>query len=536
MPPPLTYPGVYIEEMPSGVRTIIGVPTSITAFIGRTWKGPVNDPVAAFGFADFERQFGGLSRHSSVGHAVRHFFLNGGGHAVIVRVVATTTDDGSTPAAPATVTVDTTTLEAANPGSWGRNLKVTVDHIVNPAADTNLFNLVILDDAKTKADIDGRGGSDARETFRNVSMDPASARFVTKILHDQSNLVRVQTLGAARPNPGEYLADPNSGSDGILAGPNQADLALDEVLGTPATKTGIHALLKTGLFNLLCLPPLTFTSQGVVEVQEADIPSTGWGEASVFCHEHRALLLVDAPRDWTVTDAQNEVGTFGSNLVRANAALYFPRVRMVDPARDNQLFDFAASGPVAGVISRTDTARGVWKAPAGIEANLLGVLGLSINGLPVGLTDGENGLLNPLGINCLRNLPTIGHVVWGARTIEGADVFASQWKYVPVRRLALFMEETLFRATQWVVFEPNDEPLWAQIRLNIGAFLHTLFRQGAFQGATPREAYFVKCDKETTTQHDIDSGIVNIVVGFAPLKPAEFVVIKIQQIAQAAQV
>jgi len=151
------------------------------------------------------------------------------------------------------------------------------------------------------------------------------------------------------------------------------------------------------------------------------------------------------------------------------------------------------------------------------------------------LTDGENGQLNPIGVNCLRTFPVIGNVVWGARTLEGADLLASEWKYVPVRRLALFIEESLYRGTQWVVFEPNDEPLWAQIRLNVGAFMHNLFRQGAFQGTSPREAYFVKCDGETTTQNDIDLGIVNILVGFAPLKPAEFVIIKIQQIAGEIQ-
>jgi hypothetical protein len=268
---------------------------------------------------------------------------------------------------------------------------------------------------------------------------------------------------------------------------------------------------------------------------EADIPGNVWAAAATFCKDRRALLLVDAPQNWTVASAASNVSTFGSNLTRKNAALYFPRVRLMDPLRDNQLADFAPCGIVAGVMARTDAARGVWKAPAGIEANLQGVLGLSINGLPAGLTDDENGQLNPRGINCLRNLPAIGHVVWGARTLEGADALASQWKYVPVRRLALFLEESLFRGTQWVVFEPNDEPLWSQIRLNLGSFMHTLFLQGAFQGTTPREAYFVKCDKETTTQTDIDNGIVNNVVGFEPLKPAEFVVIKIQQIAQQAQ-
>ena len=173
-----------------------------------------------------------------------------------------------------------------------------------------------------------------------------------------------------------------------------------------------------------------------------------------------------------------------------------------------------------------DAQRGVWKAPAGQEATLIGVPQLSVF-----LTDAENGELNPLGINCLRAFPVIGRVVWGSRTLEGADRLASEWKYVPVRRTTLFIEESLYRGTQWVVFEPNDEPLWAQIRLNVGAFMQNLFRQGAFQGKTPREAYFVKVDKETTTQNDINLGIVNILVGFAPLKPAEFVVIKIQQIA-----
>jgi len=151
--------------------------------------------------------------------------------------------------------------------------------------------------------------------------------------------------------------------------------------------------------------------------------------------------------------------------------------------------------------------------------------------LAVPLTDGETGQLNPLAVNCLRALPVVGRVVWGSRTWEGADALASEWKYIPVRRLALFIEESLYRGTQWVVFEPNDEPLWSQIRLNLGAFMQGLFRQGAFQGTTPRDAYFVKCDRETTTQADIDAGVVNIVVGFAPLKPAEFVVIKLQQMA-----
>ena len=198
--------------------------------------------------------------------------------------------------------------------------------------------------------------------------------------------------------------------------------------------------------------------------------------------------------------------------------------------RGGQIAEFVPCGAVAGVFARTDATRGVWKAPAGIDASLSGVAGLTAN-----LTDPENGLINPLGINVLRTFPVFGRVVWGSRTLRGADQAADEYKYVPVRRTALYIEESLYRGTKWVVFEPNDEPLWAQIRLNIGAFMQNLFRQGAFQGKTPQDAYFVKCDSETTTQNDINNGTVNIIVGFAPLKPAEFVIIYLQQIAGQIQ-
>jgi phage tail sheath protein FI len=236
--------------------------------------------------------------------------------------------------------------------------------------------------------------------------------------------------------------------------------------------------------------------------------------------------LIDSPCTWR--SKENAKTNLSSEIAVAdkNAALFFPRLRQPNPLRDGQLEEFAPSGAVAGVMARTDSERGVWKAPAGLEATLRGVPALS-----VALTDAENGELNPLGINCLRTLPAAGRVVWGARTTRGDDRLADEWKYVPVRRTALFIEETLYRALHWVVFEPNDEPLWAQIRLNVGAFMHGLFRQGAFQGTTPRDAYLVKCDRETTIQTDIDQGVVNIVVGFAPLKPAEFVIIRLQQLA-----
>ncbi len=537
MPSALSYPGVYIEEIPSGVRTITGVATSITAFVGRAWKGPLNEPVVIGSYADYTRAFGGLWRDSTMSYAVQQFFLNGGNTAVIVRVANAAT----------AATIDLgggTVLEAAgpganglgtaSPGSWGLNLTATVDHDVKDKADPNLFNLTIFDDPNTKLDSAKRGGSGARETFLNVSRDPASARFVTKVLAQQSQLVNVNTVGAAIPAVQTNTAASGGGSDG------NAVVAAD-IEGNPAAQTGIYALDKTDLFNLLCIPPLTPGEDG------NDIALATWTKAAALCKDRRAFLIVDAPRTWTVAGAisnnpvdaagvPGSVDLFSAIVYRDHAAIYFPRLRIPDPNQDGNLDDFAPCGVMAGIMSRTDSNRGVWKAPAGIEANLGGVPGFSINGLPGNLTNDDNGKLNPKGINCLRNFAGTGNVAWGGRTLEGQDVLASDWKYIPVRRTALFIEESLYRGLQWVVFEPNDEPLWGQIRLNVGAFMHNLFVQGAFQGSSPRDAYFVKCDKETTTQNDVDLGIVNVVVGFAPLKPAEFVVIKLQQIAGQIQV
>ena len=253
-----------------------------------------------------------------------------------------------------------------------------------------------------------------------------------------------------------------------------------------------------------------------------------WPNASLFAQERRALLLMEPPLDWSgAQQPMNEVTTLRIGLSKQYSALFIPRLTLLEGRRR---VDVGATGAVAGLMARIDGARGVWKAPAGTEADLRGIVGVSEL-----FSDRENGVLNPRAINVIRSFPT-GIVVWGARTMDGDDNTGSEYKYVPVRRLALFLEESLYRGLQWVVFEPNDEPLWSQIRLNVNAFLQGLFRQGAFQGRTPQEAYFVKCDAETTTQADRNLGIVNIWVGFAPVKPAEFVIISIQQMAGQLEV
>jgi hypothetical protein len=289
--------------------------------------------------------------------------------------------------------------------------------------------------------------------------------------------------------------------------------------GKESDHTGFYALDLVDLFNLMIIPKDSTLSGN-------DYRGL-WAPASTYCKDHRALLLIDPPDGWAsyreVVDPAKGIRKLRTGVVKDYSALFYPHIKV----RQNGLLKpVGPAGAIAGLMARIDSSRGVWKAPAGMEATLTGALDLDVL-----LTDLENGVLNKEGVNCLRSFP-MGIVNWGARTMDGADDFASEWKYIPIRRMALYIEESLYRGTKWVVFEPNDEPLWSQIRLNVGAFMHTLFRQGAFQGSSPREGYFVKCDKETTTQDDINRGIVNILVGFAPLKPAEFVIIKIQQIAR----
>ena len=297
-----------------------------------------------------------------------------------------------------------------------------------------------------------------------------------------------------------------AGNDGTVLTP-----ADDDFHAALLARFGVGSVTdRIDLFNLVCVPGLVHA------------PTLARLQAE--CRRRRAFLIIDADPQATVASMVS-AGTRGlAGEDGTSSAIYFPWLRAVDPAQGGRVRDFPPCGFVAGVMARTDGSRGAWKAPAGSEASLAGALALSVP-----ISDPQNGQLNPLGVNCLRTLPERGTVVWGARTLHGQDDRASEWKYIPVRRTALFIEESLHRGTRWMVFEPNDERLWAQVRSNVGTFMHDLWRQGVLQGSRPREACFVKCDRETMTQDDIDNGIVNILVGFAPLKPTEFLVLRIQQ-------
>lgn len=720
----LTSPGVYIQELPRGDRSIVGVSTSLTAFVGRTRRGPVETPTRVFSFDEFERRFGGLWTESPLSQALRQYFTNGGREALIVRVVnndtvggnaattasvllpaqsarltirvpaeamsapnlsyfqlvisaatgteftltmtARTEADAAIPDYTATATVDladgevivrgeidsaetthldptqrvklmevvgdlpttivsnqttrsyvdagvhyTTvsalasamTLEAAggvpvgtdrvhvvvthqtdpdlfdarisavdgsgvelgaydvtgidvsgadvatdlagglayvsvagaavtdrpseglyvstdvggtqtlilgqglrlaatSPGAWGNGIDAAVTVL---DADPDAVHLQIRE-------LDASGATVAEELFHNVSVDPTHPRAVDRVLAAESALAEVSgPLPATVP----AFAFPPTPLNGGLDG---AAVRIADLRGSEAAKSGIHALRDADLFNILCIPLESWVAGDAAT-------EALWSDAHQLCESLRAFLLIDPP-NWS--DPAAATGSFAPR--GPNAALYFPRLRAPDPLQQNRLREFPPCGAVAGVMARTDVERGVWKAPAGTQSSLLGVPELAIP-----MTDQEQGVLNAIGINCLRTFPIYGSVVWGARTLDGADVQGSQWKYVPIRRLALYLEETLFRSTRWAVFEPNDEPLWAALRKSIGAFMHGLFRQGAFAGGSARKAYFVRCDSSTTPQSDIDKGIVNVIIGFAPLSPAEFVIIKLQQQTQRSE-
>jgi phage tail sheath protein FI len=355
------------------------------------------------------------------------------------------------------------------------------------------------------------------------------------ILNLESTSLLVQNVSHYALGTGNLfpLSGPNSGTV------HQSDLGSDgsglpqsaDLIGDPGLFTGIYALEKVDLFNQLCIPDATRALPGNQSTLDPVVdPNTIYATAISYCDQRRAFLLLDAPPNINTAAAAIDWKSTLLTVNDPNGAAYFPRLRLADPLNNSQLRTFAPCGVVAGLYARIDGSRGVWKAPAGTEATLTGVQTMVYK-----LTDTEQGAINPLGLNCARIFPVYGPVMWGARTLVGADAEASQWKYVPVRRLALYIEESLYRGTKWVVFEPNDEPLWSAIRLNVGAFMDGLFRKQAFQGQTADQAYFVKCDDETTTQADIDLGIVNILVGFAPLEPAEFVVITISQMSGQAQ-
>jgi uncharacterized protein len=575
MPVAYTYPGIYIQELPSNVHTITAASTNVAVFIGYTHPlknsslvlgaaEPTPQPQHLFGFSDYVRAFGGFVRsqlysgdaenYGEIATAVNQFFLNGGTEAWVVGLqpqglpsaptltfgtvvfsAREVTDDefqlsllltpnfppgtpGSPPEAPTSVDVVVT---------YGPNLKAqaSVGGQLPVGTVTETYRGVTLTKTITTTSTSNPASSvtsaDPNFIETRIGTAPASniaANFV-------SNLVTV-SAGGAPHWPSSFPAGPQYFAD-LYASPPPPNSIFDasDYMGVMAQDT---ALDKLDAINLMVLPGVTNTL----------VLST----ALAFCEAKRAFLIMDPPLAATADNtpdptnpgqpADPMAALIGAVPKSSNGALYFPYLLSPDPVTGSvtnpvtgKANEIPPAATVAGIYASTDGTRGVWKAPAGFAALTNNVTGVVARGK---MSNMRQGTLNPLGVNCLREFANIGTAVFGARTL--VTMIDQQWRYVPVRRTALFIEQSLITSLTWVVFEPNADPLWSAIRLTINAFMLSLFNQGAFQGKKPSDAFFVKCDNQTTTQPDIDSGVVNILVGFAPLLPAEFVVISIAQL------
>ncbi len=514
--PARLHPGVYVEEIPSGARSIEGAGTSTTIFVGQTERGPF-EPTKIKGKADFERAFGGYERDVSgvaerveLRYAMDAYFGNGGTTAYILRAIKTT-DTVATSTRTVGVSPNQVSIAASSPGSWGDS----VDIKFGPSSDGSASRFKI--DVRYR--LPGALTFTAVETWDRLSFDASDENYAPDVLF-RSLYIRWNT-NIAPPAVATTVpatdASPVTLSGGAGGGTTMGPTDFDSNLFQRLDEVTDASLL-------VC--PARFANTSDTDANTRTIQQVALDYA-----ENRArqdlFCVADMPRQKssvTPTQATSDTVTEYASMTKTNfGAVYFPWLEISDPignGRDPTVV-MGPSAFVAGLYGRTDQRRGVWKAPAGLEATLLGVRKIEYK-----LLDTHQDDLNPLGINALRSLPQGGNVVWGSRTMQPS----SEWRYVPVRRTAIFLRTSIYNGIQWAVFEPNDEQLWSNLRLAIGGFMEQLFRQGAFAGATSRDAYFVKCDSETTPEIDQIAGIVNVWVGFAPLRPAEFVVVKLSQI------
>ena len=615
----ILHPGVYIQEIPSGVRPIEAVSTSTTAFLGKAEKGPLDRAFMVTSFTEFQAVYGGFLNDSFLAHAALQFYNNGGKRLYVVRVAnnAVTADISLNDRKVAPT--KTITIAANSAGKWGNDLDV---EIANGSRDSaNEFRIVV------------RIGGVVLETFDDLSIDPEAPNFVDNVVGAKSQMIRatvdlannstVPGTSVSGATPATSLSDKRkltinidndgartielTGAVGTLAEIGAALQTAVRALtplrsSTPAAAYSNFAVSTAGSIytltsgstgkrssvvvsnapseNAATLLKLGRTSGGVETTGAAVLrPANGSyhvGDNTVggavqavtlgsdggtpqqpdyetsfnLLNPVRDVNLIAVPGIGTavmvsfganyceqrmdcffigdmsvIDDTKEEAQTFVTNVTKKSsyAAVYFPWLKATDPTGvSSDPIALPPSGYVAGMYAKIDAKRGVWKAPAGTEANLGGAVGLMKN-----ITDTEQDTLNPIGVDVIRSFPASGIVIWGARTL--ATQSNPEYRYVPVRRTAIYLEQSIYNGIQYAVFEPNDEDLWSSLRLNINAFMLLQFRNGAFQGRTPNDAFFVKCDNQTTTQADIDAGIVNILVGFAPLKPAEFVILKLTQ-------
>ena len=452
-------------------KPIEGVGTSTAAFIGVAEKGPVL-PVAITGFAAYQQAFGGYRTDSFLTHAVEAFFKNGGTRLYVVRALP---KDAANARLQGSLPIS-----AASAGAWGNDISISITN----SSDANPAHFRI----------------DVLAGFKNVveSYDNLAATAVARLINSKSQYIVFAPKPAVRMRPTNTRAPMRlrGGSDGNAAG---IDFG-----------SALHALDTVADVSLIAIPGMG----DAVTVNKA----------LSYCKNERPLrdcfFIADVGVASSVPDVAAALA-FAASIDRSVGdfgAAYFPWLWAGNPP-----IALPPSGFVAGIYARTDTQRGVLKSPAGLDATVVGA-----SGDVVEVSAAQQGQLNPLGIDVIRRLPT-GLVVWGARTL-GSD---PEWRYVPARRLDIFLRTSIHYGIQWAAFEPNGPPLWQRLRLTVESFLMTQFRNGALKGTRPEEAFFVRCDATTTTQADIDAGVVYIMVGYAPVRPAEFIVFTLSQYTQS---
>ncbi len=500
-------PGVYVEEVASGSRPIEGVGTAVAAFVGLAQQGPVNEPTLVTNWSQFTATFGEFVPGSYLAHAVYGYFLNGGGSAYVVRIGANG-DAEAEPAQPALPPppegqLGGLTFKAVEGAADGPPISVEVADASGEDLPEDAFKLII------------KVGGKETETFDAVSPKKGKDYVVTQV-NRRSKVVTVEEASRAaldRPaNTSVSLSAPAAAAPEPVA---VDALDASDYVGDVSDRTGFGGLEAVDEVTMLAVPDLMAAyEQGAIDLETVQAVQLAMIAHCELMGDRMAIL--DPPpglspqqvKEWRVDSAG-----YDSHF----ATLYYPWVKVADPATGTNIF-VPPSGHMAGIWARNDDTRGVHKAPA--NEVVRGAITLAS-----GLTKGEHDQLNPVGVNCIRTFPGRGVRVWGARTLSSDPA----WRYVNVRRLFNYLEESILNGTQWVVFEPNDDALWARIRRTISAFLVNEWRKGALFGVTPDEAFYVKCDRETNPAEAIDAGQVTCLIGVAPVKPAEFVIFQVAQ-------
>jgi len=516
MSPEYLSPGVYVEEVDRGTKPIEGVGTACAAFVGFAERGPVNQPTFVPNFTEFINTFGGFIKGGYLAQSVYGYFQNGGGRCFVTRLPGgeeAAAEPEAFVALPshAQPAVASLTIAALEAGPAGAEISIEVVKPSGAGVPEDQFNLIV------------RRGS-AEEVFENLSFSKArAARNVVEVVNRESKLIRVAEKASELnmtervPSPGRYkLAIAETESTAIVP------VSSDVIVGDAAERSGLSGFEVADEVTMLCVPDLmalyqsgAISMEGVKAVHLAMI---------AHCENMKdRFALIDCPpglnpqqmKDWRMAEAGYDT-KYG--------AVYYPWIRVANPLGNGESILVPPSGYMAGIYARSDTERGVHKAPA--NEVVRGAMGLEMQ-----ITKSEQDILNPIGVNCIRTFPGRGVRVWGARTLSSD----ASWRYINVRRLFNFVEKSIERGTQWIVFEPNDPDLWARIRRDITAFLTNVWRSGALFGATPAQAFYVKCDEENNPQSVRDLGQVIIEIGLAPVKPAEFVIFRISQWATGSE-